>query len=287
LEDNEENIFEHANHRLTNGDIDHTFLLKSIPQHQVVDLRSLDLNIDKMGPAIKNGDLTTVEKVTEAFSKSQFDTESIEKIKNLIQQDKSLQDEIALLIINDNAAIVLNPDYLIDLEAKKNSLKTENLGHIELPQNVLSSDAFLKESKLPEDVNLFLNQLTELYDLYRTHLTPLQEKEISAELNKFIKNRNGLKFDRVFMFLHEKISLLKQIPATKLTEKQISFITMADELYQKSLIAFDKAKQALIELHRDEFQEDAPLDEIDYQYMQAFKEPLLELTEALRDTTKV
>lgn len=287
LPDTFDNMLIHTSNRLTEGDIDNNFLLKSIPPHKILDLRSLDISLKNFGPAINEMSITDPEAFRVALSKSQFNKHNFEKIVNMMQDDPALKNQIALLIVNDNSAFVIDSSYLIDIETKKSSLKTEDLGHTPIPENIKFSNSFFENNDIPENVTNFLNELVKMNKVYGTYLTELQEKKLDNNFVNFIKDRNGLVYDRVFEVLYNKISLLKQLPADKLSIKQTDFINKADELYKESLDLFRDQEEKYIKFYKDEFNEEFPEDEKSSLHMQVFKDTLESLIEELNKVNKL
>ncbi len=277
LPDTTENMFTRS--RLTEGDIENRFFLKNIPKHRIVDLREFDMALKTLGPAITK--LTTDPKALEAMlSKSQFDEAAVEKIKNLIQNDEVLQKQIALMIINDNSAIVLEPNYLIDIEAKKGSLKTENIGHTPIPENVLKAEGVFNQREIG-DVQEYLKGLLNTYNLDGTFFTRLQEKELNKDFVAFVMNRNGFVYDDVFNAMYEKIS---SIPVDKLDENQKQLIKKVEELKQNAEAQFEKWKEDDEKVYA-ELGKEYTGGNLSYLRMEAFKEPLSELITELEKYT--
>ncbi len=274
LPDTIENLFER--NRLTEGDIESNFFLKSIPPHKRVDLRDYNVAIESLGPAFTKIP-ENEEMLKQMLSKSQFDETEIEKIKSIIQEDEILRKEIALIIINDDSAIVLDPDYLIDIETKKKSLKTENLGHTPIPEKILKADIFFSKNEVPVDANSYLKELMTMYNLYGTHFTSLQEKELNHAFVDFVENRNGLMYNRVFKAMLEKLSPLKNMPTEKVNDQQKDLLQKADELSKKAIEQFKVWKKAEEEMRLEEKMDELNENDIEYMEMQAYKEPLQEL----------
>ena len=268
----DENMF--IRNRLTEGNIKHEFVLKDIPKHKVLDLRSFGLSIENVGSAL-GGKLD--KSFLEKLKKSQFDMEKIEEMKKLIQEDKTLRDQVALFIINDNSAIVLDPDYLINIDLLKDKLKLIDVGTTPIPEVVLSANEAFKQGGSPEDVDGYIASLAKLSgEIKNIVLTTLQEEKLDKELVNFIGL--GFVYDDMFDVLYKKLSLLKNLPKEKLQNNHIDFLNKVEELYQKGLQNFEKNKEIYLSHYGKggprEKSEEIIKENLSYIHMDSFQEPL-------------
>lgn len=263
----DQNMF--IRNRLTEGNIKHEFILKDIPKHRVLDLRSFDLSVENVGSALGSKlDKSFLEKLKE----SQFDIKKIEEMKKLMQEDKVLRDQIALFIINDNSAIVLDPDYLINIDSLKDKLELVNVGTAPISESVLQANQVFEQKAPPKDIDKYIVDIANLYKkLYFQHLTKLQKEKLNPELIHFIEMRNGLVYDDVFDVLYKKILIIKELPKEILKSEHLSFLEKVEELHNEGLSIFEQAKND----HTEDYEgEELNEDDLNYYHMQSFKEPL-------------
>lgn len=275
LSDTEENMFKR--NRLTEGNIENYFFLNHIPPHKIIDLREFDLTLKTLGPAISRMPNGT-EDFERMLSKSQFDDEAVDKMMKLVQEDEVLRNQIALLIINENSAIVLDSDYLIDIEAKKGSLKTESMGHAPISENITKANEFFLQKGAPGDVNVYLKGFLDAYDLYGTNFTALQKKALTPELVEFMENRNGLVFDDLFMSLRSLLAVLKEIPSEKLTKPQKKILEDSDTFLEEANKQLENSRKIYEEDgHLEWYNKMLPSMRLD-----VFREPLEKLITEIR-----
>lgn len=264
----DENMF--IRNRLTEGNIKHEFILKDIPKHKILDLRSFDLSIENLGANLGSEEKKCfIEKLRE----SQFDADKVEKMKNLIQEDKALRDSVALFIVNDNSALVLDPDYLINIDSLKDKLELVNVGTTPVSEAVLHANEIFEQKALPKEVDKYIVDVANLYKrLYFESLTKLQKEKLNQELIDFIEMRNGLVYDDVFDALYKKILVIKELPKEALKPEHISFLEKVEELRNEGLSIFEQVKKA----HPEGLEEgeEPNEDHLNYYHMQSFKEPL-------------
>jgi len=273
LPDTYENLF--IRNRLTEGDVESRFFLQAIPNHKVIDLRDLDSSIKNLGPILEK--INKKEEFEAMLGESQFNKDRVEKIRKMIQEDPVFKEQIALIIVNNNSALVLDPKYLIDIDAIKGKLTTEDLGPVSISENILKSEAFFISEESPEDVNEFIKELLSLYNLYGFTLTARQEKQLDPRFVEFKNLRNGHVHDELFSILYKKISILKNLPAEKLNQKQQDFLQKVDSLNENGNRTFNEwISTATEEL------DDRKKDTL---HMDAFQEPLMELVKELKSLT--
>lgn len=264
----DENMF--IRNRLTEGNIKHEFILKDIPKHKILDLRSFDLSIENLGANLGSEEKKCfIEKLRE----SQFDTDKVEKMKQLIQEDKALRDNVALLIVNDNSALVLDPDYLINIDLLKDKLELVNVGTSPVSEAVSKANEIFEQKTMPKDVDKYIVDILNLYKkLYFESLTKLQKEKLNPELIDFIEMRNGLVYDDIFNALYKKILVIKELPKEKLMPEHIDLLEKVEELYKEGVSLFEEIKK----IHPFGYDEGKEPDEdhLNYYHMQSFKEPL-------------
>lgn len=264
----DENMF--IRNRLTEGNIKHEFILKDIPKHKILDLRSFDLSIENLGANLGSEEKKCfIEKLRE----SQFDTNKVEKMKKLIQEDKALRDSVALFIVNDNSALVLDPDYLINIDLLKDKLELVNVGTTPVSEAVLHANKIFEQKTPPEDIDKYIVDILNLYKkLYFESLTKLQKEKLNPELIDFIEMRNGLVYDDIFNALYKKILVIKELPKEKLTPEHIDLLEKTEELYKEGVSLFEETKK----IHPFGYDEGKEPDEdhLNLYHMQSFREPL-------------